>query len=199
MAIKEIWKTVPNYEGEYEVSSKGRVRSVKAKRPDKGHILKAYRNKRNGYLYLALSKNGVARTVRVHKIVMMAFNPRGEYGKYDKNLTINHIDGDKTNNSLGNLEWCTQSENQYEAIRLGLQKNEGLKIICLDDKSIYKSATEAARSVGGEIGEMVARVCRGERSHYRNKHFAFYDDYINNTIPTYKGRYKKKGSVCLWR
>ena len=56
MAIKEIWKTVPNYEGEYEVSSKGRVRSVKAKRPDKGHILKAYRNKRNGYLYLALSK-----------------------------------------------------------------------------------------------------------------------------------------------
>ena len=67
MAIEEIWKPVPNYEGEYEVSSKGRVRSVKAKRPDKGHILKTYRNKRNGYLYLALSKNGVARTVRVHK------------------------------------------------------------------------------------------------------------------------------------
>ena len=199
MAIEEIWKPVPNYEGEYEVSSKGRVRSVKANRPDKGHILKAYKNKRNGYLYLGLSKDGVARTVRVHKIVMMAFNPRGEYGKYDKNLTINHIDGDKTNNSVDNLEWCSQKENVRKAIDMGLQKFEGTKVICLDDGRVYKSIQEAARSAGGIRGEMVARVCRGERSHYRNKHFAFYDDYIKDTIPAYKGKYKKKGTVCLWR
>lgn len=196
MGKAEVWKPVIGYKGLYEASDAGRVRSL-PRQTTKGKILKQHVNPRNGYCYVSLSDGKNHHTTRVHKIVYEAFSGDVCNG-YDKTKTINHIDGHKTNNSMDNLERISQSQNQVHAFENGLQKREGIEVICLDTKVVYKSATEAAKSAGGRIGEMVSRVCRGERSHYRNRHFAFLKDYENGTIPVFSGR-KRKASESLWR
>lgn len=71
------------------------------------------------YQIINLSKlDGKKRTFRVHRLVMMAFNPVENMDK----LEVNHLDGNKKNNKLENLEWCTASENQKHAFKTGLQK-----------------------------------------------------------------------------
>ena len=185
MGKAEVWKPVIGYKGLYEASDTGRVRSL-PRQTTKGKILKQYVNPRNGYCYVSLSDGKNHHTTRVHKIVYEAFSGDVCNGY------------DKTNNSLDNLERISQSQNQVHAIENGLQKREGIEVICLDTKVVYQSATEAAKSAGGRIGEMVSRVCRGKRSHYRNRHFAFLKDYENGTIPVFSGR-KRKASESLWR
>jgi hypothetical protein len=150
---------------------------------------------KNGYVYVVLSKNGQTKNCRVHLLIATTF-----LGKKTDGLQINHIDGDKSNNSPENLEYCTQSENMKHAYKNGLQKPIGKKVINLETKEIYENLTDAARTFSKAKcgGEMIARVCRGERSHYKNKRFAFYSDYINNTIPEYKGKTKRKASFSLW-
>lgn len=114
--IKEIWKLIKGYEGLYEVSNLGRIKALE-KRVDKGkchrawkeHFLK-YGIDNNGYFRTNLSKNGKNKTVKVHRIVAQTFieNP------YNKK-TVNHIDGNKQNNNITNLEWATQNENMKHA------------------------------------------------------------------------------------
>nr|DAG76872.1 MAG TPA: homing endonuclease [Caudoviricetes sp.] len=187
----EIWKPLVGYETEYLISSYGRLKSIKH---GKSIILKPHINTRNGYVYYLVSKNGKSKNSRAHRLVALTFIPTS-----NTKLQVNHKDGNKTNNRADNLEWCTQSENMIHAYKMGLEKPRGLKVIRLDDGKIFETATEAVLAVGGRLSNLVLRVCRGERSHYREQHFAFYDDYINGTIPEYKGKYKRKGSKTLWR
>lgn len=197
--VGEEWRPVKGFERIYEVSDLGRIRRIKVGKGKTPHIMTNSINKKNGYCYVALSKKGMYRSARVHKVVMDAFNPVFTEKRYNKNFTINHIDGNKQNNKLENLEWCTQSENQIKAYQTGLQGLHGLKVICLDDLKVYESATAASKAINGANGEMVARVCRGKRSHYRNHHYAFYDDYLNHTIPEFKGKFTKGDAKTLWR
>lgn len=119
--MKEKWKSVGifkgvDYSGLYEASTFGRVRSVKRvamgargrPRTQKGKILSQYRNKTNGYITVVLSCNGERRTYAVHKLVMNAFNPNPNPEIY---TDINHIDEERTNNRLDNLEWTTHKKN----------------------------------------------------------------------------------------
>lgn len=190
----ETWRDIPEYVGFYQASSTGKIRSL-PRTTTRGKVLKQYVNEHNGYCYVTLSKHNVRRSRRVHVLIALAFlgAPNG--------LQVNHKDGDKTNNSIGNLEYCTQSENMRHAYETGLEVPKGIPVIDLDTGKIYISASEAARDISGGVaqGEMVARVCRGERSHYRERRFAFLSDYENGTIPEFKGRCKKKGSKSLWR
>ena len=194
----ESWKAIKGYEGLYEVSDLGRVRSL-PRFTTKGRVLKQHISSKNGYCNVCLSKDNTQKTRRVHVLVMEAFRPVDKKYGYDKDFTVNHIDGDKTNNTLSNLEWCSQSENQNHAYELGLEKRGGVPVICLDTGIVYNSFTDAARSCGGHNGEMVARVCRGKRSHYRNLHFAILDDFFYGKIPEFTGKTKRKASVSLWR
>lgn len=161
---KEKWKPIPGYEGIYEASTLGKIKSLK---PGVfyGRIMKQSVNKRNGYCYVCLSKNGKAKNVRVHKYIALTFLENNDSSK----TQINHLDGDKTNNKIENLEYCTGKENMHHAYKTGLEKRAGIKTICLDNMKVYESLTDAAKDVSGNRaqGEMVARVCRGERSHYR--------------------------------
>lgn len=197
-----VWKDIPQYEGLYQANENGEIRSLPRIVNNivcKGKILKQYINKKNGYCYVGLSKNGKQMTKRVHCLIMQTFLPVNKKDGYDKNFTINHIDGDKTNNNLSNLEWCTQSENQIQAYKMGINPiTWNKKVICLDNHKIFTSLKEAVTYVGGKNVSMITRVCQGLRSHYRNYHFAYYDDFLNGTIPQFMGK-SKRSSVSLWR
>lgn len=193
-ATCEEWRPIVGYEGLYEVSNLGRVRSLK-RYSTKGKVISLYESRHNGYVYVTLSKHSVHRTKRVHKLVLQAFCPIHDKEKNQ----IDHIDGDKKNNVLTNLEWVTGSENMKRAFANGQEKVDGRKVIDLDTLEVFESATAAAKSAGSDKCVAILRVCNGKRSQYRNRHFAFYEDYINGTIPEFRGKRKRRSSVKLWR
>lgn len=110
--LVEEWRPIEGYEGLYEVSDWGRIKSLEKKYFNgKGwmkieeHIMKVYKDK-DGYELVRLKKNGDGSTLRVHRIVGQTFIPNDE-GK----PVIDHIDGNTSNNCVWNLRWCTQKEN----------------------------------------------------------------------------------------
>lgn len=112
--MKEIWKNVVGYEGLYQVSSEGRIKSMRTTK-----VMKARVNK-YGYKQLTLYKeNQQGRTTKtLHRLVAIAFIPN------IKNLaTVNHKDLDKLNNNISNLEWATFAENTEHAKRLGAMQD----------------------------------------------------------------------------
>jgi hypothetical protein len=123
--MEEIWKTIPGYEGYYQVSSMGRVRSmpryVKCRagkeRLAKGRIRKTVPYGNGGYLSVTLSVGNNFSTHPVHRLVAMTFLPAIP-GK----TAVNHKDGHKLNNRVENLEWCTFAENTKHGYDMGLIK-----------------------------------------------------------------------------
>ncbi|MCC2341873.1 NUMOD4 motif-containing HNH endonuclease [Bacillus tropicus] len=109
--MNERWKEVVGFEG-YYVSDLGNVKGKQ------GTLLKQQLNKSTGYYHVNVRKNGKPRTNTIHRLVAEAFLPMVE-GK----TQVNHIDGDKTNNNVNNLEWVTASENRKHAYDNGLIKN----------------------------------------------------------------------------
>lgn len=105
----EAWLPVVGFEGLYEVSSAGQVRSISRGR-NTGRLLKQNIRHERGYLCVQLSKDNVRTTHNVHRLVCMTFLPNPENKR-----TINHKDSDKNNNTVGNLEWATHSENEKHA------------------------------------------------------------------------------------
>lgn len=112
MMKTEIWKPIAGFEGLYEVSDLGRVRSLK-RNTTSGKVLTPGLTR--GYKCVVLSKHGKHHNARVNRLVAEAFIPNPE-GKKE----VNHIDGNKANNLPENLEWATASENAKHAILMGL-------------------------------------------------------------------------------
>ena len=160
--MKEIWKDVENYEGLYQVSNFGRVKSFPRNGTIKQEKILKQTIDNNGYLIVGLHKNNKAKKVCVHWLVANAFIP-----KEKKYKVINHIDGNKFNNKLSNLERCTQSHNIKESYRLGLEisPNEK-KILQYDLKGNFikewKSGSEASRQLN-VFQSNISACCRGLR------------------------------------
>ena len=147
--MKEVWKDISGYEGYYQVSTSGNVRSKTRKvyNPRYGEQLRLGKMlspaiNKNGYVQVGLSKNGIRKSLKVHSLVAKAFL-KEITGKKE----VNHKDGNKLNNHIDNLEWCNRSENVLHAFRSGLKtkpkgaKNGQSKITSkevLEIRSIYK-------------------------------------------------------------
>ena len=118
MNEQEQWKDIEGYEGIYQVSSFGRVRSLDRVRPDKNGVMQPFKGKilgqypLNGYNHVALMKNCQHRTTKVHRLVALAFVP----GYFD-GAEVNHKDENRLNNRADNLEWCDRKYNNNYGTR----------------------------------------------------------------------------------
>ena len=169
---EEIWKPILGFEGYYEVSNLGRVRSV-----DRYNSRGRFCSSRfispglagRGYFQIHLYKDNKSYNRYVHRVVAEAFIPN------PKNLEqVNHIDGNKLNNHVSNLEWCTNTENNQKAWDMGLHKAPN--IVCLETGVVFKTAKDAA-VFAGVCSSRVTHVClrmRGAKS-AGGYHFEYVD------------------------
>lgn len=163
----ETWKDIEGYEGLYQVSDYGNVRSLDHTAKTKtgkdvlvtGTVKKLSRTK-DGYLQVCLIHGKKQKMCRVHRLVALAFiqNP-------DSKPEVNHIDGCKTNNNVENLEWCTGEENREHAIKTGLVNHEGTRVV-MDGSIVFDSIGKCARFVGVDNHE-IRRALAGE---YKSVH-----------------------------
>jgi hypothetical protein len=147
---EEIWKPIPGYEGIYEASSLGRIRSLNRKEKVKGgcvrfresKILTPRRNNlRGGYLELQLCKEGKSRTFKVHRLVMLAFAGEPPEGKTE----VDHIDGDRENNRIENLEYVSKKENYMR-----MAENQGRFAFASRLEELEQRVAELEAKLGGK-------------------------------------------------
>lgn len=137
---EELFKDIPGYEGLYQVSNLGQIKSI-------GRIDRRGRNKlaekifspvntRNGYLQIKLHLDGKAKGAYIHRLVAATFisNPL-------KKPQVNHMNGNKLDNRAGNLEWCSAKENTAHAIETGLRQ------ICRSSNGTSKLTSDEVRSI----------------------------------------------------
>lgn len=155
--MEEIWKDIPDYDGVYQVSNLGRVRSVKIKTASQIN---------SGYLKVTLTKNGIEKPFLVHRLVASLFceNPRGC-------TTVNHLDENKTNNCADNLQWCTYKENSnYGTATQRMKASKGKPVLqcALSGEIIsrFPSAIEAERQLGYDHSS-ISRCCLGKCKQYK--------------------------------
>ena len=148
--MQEIWKPIPNTKNQYEASNFGNIRSL---RKGKIKILRLCKNSR-GYMSVGV----FGKVFSVHRLILKTFKPIPNENKF----VINHIDGDKTNNNLNNLEWCTQKFNISHSKMMGRHyvfsdderekaKDNRLnairkKVLCIETNEIFESISAAARA-----------------------------------------------------
>ena len=114
--MKEIWKDIKGYEGLYQVSNLGNIKSLNYNHTKKEKILKPLKRK-DEYLKIRLYKNKKYKTYFIHRLVAEAFIPN-----LNNYPIINHIDENRSNNYVKNLEWCTQKQNVQHSINTGTRK-----------------------------------------------------------------------------
>lgn len=163
----EIWKDIKGYEGLYQVSNEGRVKSIRFR---KEKIL--HQNKVRGYLRTILSKNGVKTQYQTHRLVYETFE-----GDIPNGLQVNHIDENKENNCVENLNLMTPKENmnwgtnrqraaeKYKKTLYQYDKNNNL--ICVFDS--IKSACEKYNIFQGNISS----CCSGRMKTYKGYKWSF--------------------------
>lgn len=148
---KEIWKDCKGYEGRYQVSNKGRVWSVVSQKYLKPWIMSS------GYKQVIfMCKNGKRKNELIHRLVALAFidNPTGL-------PQVNHIDENKQNNCVENLEWCTAKYNSnYSTHVERVSKPQMKKVYCVELDKTYESAKYAAEELGLHK-ENIQACCRG--------------------------------------
>ena len=201
--MKEEWKQVVGFEGLYEVSNTGVVRSVdrvvggrwKCGRRISGVIL-AQQLSKNGYLTVILHKESQYYTKQVHRLVAEAFIPNP-----DNLPQVNHIDTDKTNNNVENLEWMTGMDNmrhafangcfkfterQKEAVKRNLEacvKSRIKPVVAIDPEdltfvAVFRSTADAERIIGNK-NIKVSSVVNGSRKTSGNYKWKYLEDVIN--------------------
>lgn len=153
----EEWKDIEGYEGLYQVSNLGRVKSLGngSSNNSKERILKSYKNN-NGYLRVFLCKEQIRKIYLVHRLVASAFIPNT-----DNLPQVNHIDEDKTNNRVDNLEWCDIKYNSnYGSRNIKVSKANSIPILQFSKTGEFikkwESATQVERELGFNNGNIIS-------------------------------------------
>lgn len=183
--MEEIWVDIKSYEGLYQVSNLGRVRSLERMvrnggdtvRVVKEKILKPWSDK-NGYLHVTLcDKSTNKKKFKIHRLVATMFIPN------PNNLPqVNHKDEDKQNNKFDNLEWCTNRYNQEYGTKWERQKENSHKkeVVQLSKDNeiikIWESIREANRN--GYNRTCIYECCVGTQKIHRGYKWMYYEDYI---------------------
>lgn len=155
--MKELWKNVPEYEGLYQISSLGQVRSLKKNKllkPETTHF---------GHKRVRLYKDGVTKKIYVHQLVARAFIPNPNLFPY-----VNHMDQNPANNHADNLEWCTQKHNlnygtRNQRLRQSIDAPH-VRQLTPDGYFVaeYQSVLVAAELLGYDYSN-IYKCCRGEK------------------------------------
>lgn len=170
---KEVWKTYPEFPF-IEVSNLGRIRTKDhyvpgkngSKRLIKGRVLKQQLS-RNGYMRVSFRVNGKIIHLSVHRMVAVTLIPN------PNNLPeVNHIDCDRTNNRMDNLEWCTRQENIKYCVKLGHWKNNnpGRPVIAIDLNNLKVFWFESQREAEHQLGVFQASISRVVNSKQKQTH-----------------------------
>ena len=155
----ELWLPVKGFP-RYEVSSEGRIRNVKT-----GRIMKLQDNTR-GYKQVCLRDESGQHIQRVHRVVADAFYDGDHTGR-----DVNHIDGNKSNNAVSNLEFCTRSENINHAFQTGLKRpSRQMRIRIIETGVAYDSIRECARAIGGNQSA-ICKCLTGKEKSCKGYHF----------------------------
>jgi hypothetical protein len=169
--MQEIWKDIVGYEGKYQISNLGRVKSLSYKNTGKEKILNFFIT--NNYVYVTLSKKCKQTNYTVHRLVAEAFieNPLNK-------PVINHIDCNPSNNCVDNLEWATQKENIQHSIRLG-RYTSNKPVIAINiktgEQTYFKSQSEAAKQLNLNNSH-INQCCKGKRKKTGGYTFKYVDN-----------------------
>lgn len=184
---QEIWKPIHNYEGCYEASNKGRIRSVErlvkcknGTRTSPSTILKPSLGEW-GYEQVTLRKNGEKETVRINRIIAQTFIPNP-----NKLPQVNHIDGNKINNCVENLEWCDASHNMKHCFNNHMS-DWTTKIKIVETGEVFNSKAECARKIKGHASSIDACI-RGKRKTHKGYHFEIIGERASD-------KYSRKNSI----
>lgn len=173
---EEKWVSINEYNGHYEISNHGRVKSTERIVCRKGKIRKIHsikmpnkilktRKDKYGYERISLHLNNIMKTFHIHKLVAIHFiqNPKNK-------PEVNHIDGNKLNNCVDNLEWVTGKENIQHAHLNNLIKYTGIPVMQIDKDNkvvrVWNSGNEAARMLKIDQGA-ICRCCNKKNNHYK--------------------------------
>ena len=150
----EVWKDIAGYEGLYQVSNLGNVRSLERVSSRGNHLhekVMKTSTDRGGYHFVGLSKGGKRKNFKVHRLVIETFNPVDGM----ETLDCNHKDENKTNNILDNLEWMTRKENlNYGAHNQKISNANSVPIVCVELNKRFDSITSAAKEFGNCRGNI---------------------------------------------
>lgn len=167
---KEIWKDIPGYEGIYQASTFGNIRTAEGKitsnnryavRRWKQRIIKPKSPKADGYrgdLRVTLWKDGSSRDFLVARLVAMTW-----VQGYGDDMTVNHIDGNFLNNCIDNLEWVSRGDNIRKGFESGLYSKSQMKVRLIDENDYFidfESLAEASRYLSRSHGYLSNRIKR---------------------------------------
>lgn len=184
--MEEIWKDIEGYEGCYQISTMGRIKSIDRYVPRKngklqhvyGRIMIPFDNGR-GYKQVYLSKNGISKVHYVHRLVAVHFieNPNNF-------LEINHKDEDKANNCVDNLEWCTHKYNvNYGTASIRTAIKQSKKVYQYDMEGnlleIFPSCISVQRKLGYKQGT-ISSCCLGVIKSHKGFIFKYENDVVKH-------------------
>ncbi len=181
--MEETWKDVKGFEGIYQISNFGRLKVLKrkvfnekyfgnVKWVEKKEKIMKLSNNTKGYLHTVLTDNeGKRKVVKVHRLVAEAFIPNP-----NNYVQVNHIDGNKTNNCVDNLEWCTNEYNMKHSWRIGLRNEKTYfniikKIRQYDLEGNFIKEWNSAKEIEQQLGisvNMIRKCCNGKRNKTHN-------------------------------
>lgn len=172
--MTDTWTKIEGFDN-YSISKNGEIRN------DKSGRIKSERYNRYGYRIVDLYSQGERQTERVHRLVANAFIPNPQM-----KTQVNHLDGNKRNNHVNNLEWVTASENMKHAFDTGLSKpsrgmlgrknpnggRHGLPVKIIETGEVFSSITECSKAIDGSARH-ICDCLTGRQNTHRGYHFEY--------------------------